>query len=176
MSNYTAGHESRATLLGDARLAYPANHIEADNRLSWLLGRLDEKFGPDAFYVHLTRDEHLTASSYDKRWHSRFGIMPAYREAILSGTEADSLAICADYVATANANIRSFLKDKPLKMDFRLEESHQLWPVFWERVGAEGDFEGSLAEWTLKHNAAPGPRSVFRRGLDRANALLSVHG
>ena len=56
LSNWTSGHETRTHLLGPARLAYPDGHIEADNRLSWLLGRLDEAFGDRAAYVHLTRD------------------------------------------------------------------------------------------------------------------------
>ena len=44
--NYTALHESRANRIAEQRLAYPRDHIEADNRLSWFLGRLDrQKFG-----------------------------------------------------------------------------------------------------------------------------------
>lgn len=34
ITNYSSGHESRATLIGEERLAYPTQHIEADNRLS----------------------------------------------------------------------------------------------------------------------------------------------
>ena len=40
--HYSAAHESRATYIGEQRLAYAANHIEADNRLCWFLGRLDK--------------------------------------------------------------------------------------------------------------------------------------
>jgi len=54
--NYIAGHETRTALNGHARFAYPVGHIEADNRLSWLLGRLDDRYGDEAFYVHLQRD------------------------------------------------------------------------------------------------------------------------
>jgi hypothetical protein len=43
--NYSAAHESRTEELGHARFAYPNFHIEADNRLSWLLGRVDTLFG-----------------------------------------------------------------------------------------------------------------------------------
>ena len=43
VSNYTSAHESRSGLLGDAHFDYPDNHIESDNRLSWMLGRLDRK-------------------------------------------------------------------------------------------------------------------------------------
>ncbi|MEW8461604.1 MAG: hypothetical protein AB2653_14955 [Candidatus Thiodiazotropha endolucinida] len=56
ISNYSAAHESRSTLTGKQRLSYPDNHIEADNRLCWLLGRLEREYGNDAYYVHLTRN------------------------------------------------------------------------------------------------------------------------
>ena len=49
--NFTAAHESRKSLVGGARLAYPDRHIEADNRLSWILGRLGRAFPDDrTFY------------------------------------------------------------------------------------------------------------------------------
>jgi ferritin-like protein len=44
ITNYTAGHETRSTLLGEDRIAYPRQHIEADNRLSWMLGKLGKKY------------------------------------------------------------------------------------------------------------------------------------
>ena len=46
-TNYTSGHESRAALLGAARLDYADWHAEADNRLTWMLGPLGERFGDD---------------------------------------------------------------------------------------------------------------------------------
>ncbi len=41
VTNCTSGHETRVNHVGPERLSYPSNHIEADNRLSWFLGRLD---------------------------------------------------------------------------------------------------------------------------------------
>ena len=38
--NYSSAHESRHGLIGDERLKYPENHIEADNRLSWFYCQL----------------------------------------------------------------------------------------------------------------------------------------
>ena len=61
--NYSAGHESRVQLLGEQRLAYAPDHIEADNRLCWLLGRLDAAYGEHAYYVHLSREPAATAVS-----------------------------------------------------------------------------------------------------------------
>jgi hypothetical protein len=171
ITNFTSGHESRTQRIGDDRFAFPDNHIEVDNRLSWLLGRLDEKFGREAFYVHLTRDSQLTAISLDKRWTVQHGIMPAYRNGILSGSGADSLDVCMDYVAATNANIRMFLKDKPNQMHFALESAERQWPEFWSRIGARGDLEASLSEWTVKHNATP-ERHAILSGVQRARALF----
>jgi hypothetical protein len=64
ITNYTAGHETRSGLLGRERLAYPDRHIEVDNRLAWMLGRLEDAHGDRAFYVHLRRDEEATAESH----------------------------------------------------------------------------------------------------------------
>ena len=64
ISNYTAAHESRSHCIAGERLAFPDNHIEADNRLSWVLGRLDAAYGDNAIYVHLRRDRTDTIRSF----------------------------------------------------------------------------------------------------------------
>lgn len=165
ITNFTVGHESKSKLVGDARLAYPHNHIEVDNRLTWILGRLDESFGDDAFYVHLTRNSEATARSFNKRWHVKEGIIAAYRDAILMGAAGDPMAVCADYVETVNSNIRAFLKDKPNIMCFEVEHARQHWPAFWQRIGATGDAEAALAEWNTAHNRQDQKPSVLRRFL-----------
>jgi hypothetical protein len=154
LTNYTSAHESRSGLLGDAHLDYPDNHIESDNRLSWLLGRLDRKFGDRAFYVHLTRDIGPVAASWAKRAHT--GMMNAYRYAILwhCPKDATPYEVALDYCETVEANIRLFLRDKKNWMDFRLEEGRERFPEFWRRIGAEGDLEAALAEFDVRHNAA----------------------
>ena len=69
LSNFTVGHESRVDLIGPDRLAYPQAHIEVDNRLSWMLGRLGAAFDDDeTLWVHLIRDEEETARSFVKRF------------------------------------------------------------------------------------------------------------
>ena len=153
ITNYTAGHESRLTMTGDGRLAYPTNHIEADNRLSWLLGRLEHRFGNDAFYVHLTRERQASVESFCRRAH--FGIMQAYREGILLGGQGQTdQEIALDYLETVDANIALFLRDKPHKMDFSLERATVDFRLFWEHIGAEGDLIAALAEWRIRHNAS----------------------
>ena len=65
LSNFTAGHETRADQIGSSRFEYPINHIEADNRLTWHLGLLGRKYdGRDVFYVHLKRDPEKIAESF----------------------------------------------------------------------------------------------------------------
>ena len=152
--NYSAGHETRIHHLGAARLDYPDDHIEADNRLCWMLGRLEERFGDDAFYVHLYRDREATAASFARR--TGFGIMRAWREGVLlrDGEDADPLELARDYVDAVEANIRLFLKDKPRQLEVRLEQAAQDFPRFWQAIGAEGDLDAALAEWQVRHNAS----------------------
>lgn len=152
--NYSSAHESRIHLIGTGRLDYPDNHIEADNRLSWLLGRLDLGFGAQAFYVHLQRNAAATAASFARR--REFGIMQAYRQGVLLGGLVDQtdLEVAADYLQTIDANIRLFLRDKPYRMDFQLEQAQQDFPRFWQAIGAEGDMQAALAEWSIRHNAS----------------------
>ena len=164
--NFSAGHESRTRLIGPARLAYPDRHIEADNRLAWFLGRLDQAFGDDAWYVHLGRERQATATSFARR--AAFGIMKAYREGVLlqdpddgpsavePATTASDLDIASDYLDTVEANIALFLKDKPHQMPFRLEHAKEDFRAFWQWIGAQGDLEQALAEWDNRHNASPG--------------------
>jgi hypothetical protein len=154
MCNYTAGHESRAHLVGPARLAYPENHIEADNRLSWLLGRLEATYGKQALYVHLRRDPEATASSFARRYD--FGIMKAYREGILIGADPQlsSLSLARDYLETVEHNIALFLRDKPRVLEARLEYLEEDFLRFWSLIGAEGDLDAALAELRIHHNSS----------------------
>jgi len=154
--NYTSAHESRVGCLGAARLDYPDRHIESDNRLSWFLGRLQARFGRDAFYVHLQRERLAVAQSYARRLDPGM-IIPAYAHGIYMGLPADigkdALNVALDYVDTVTANIEAFLADKPATMKFGLASAKEDFQVFWRRIGAEGDLAGALAEFDVAHNA-----------------------
>lgn len=150
ISNFSAGHESRLHMAGNARLSYPQNHIEADNRLSWFLGRLDRIYGDDAFYVHLTRNESDTVESFLKRGH--FGIIKSWREGVYLDADNDPRLLVEDYVGTVNENIRLFLRNKSRQMHFRLEHAKKDFSGFWQMIGAEGDLENALAEWDIAYN------------------------
>jgi hypothetical protein len=153
MTSHTAGHETRIALVGDERLAYPPDHIEADNRLTWLLGRLGDRFGDDAYYVHLTRDETATAQSFVARYDR--GIMHAYRTAIINKPSGDiePLTMALDYVHTVERNIAAFLVGRPHTMVVRLEHAKEDFRAFWDRIGASGDLDAALAEWDVRHDA-----------------------
>ncbi|SFG21061.1 hypothetical protein SAMN05518801_11088 [Novosphingobium sp. CF614] len=153
ITNYSAGHETRVRLVGADKFAYPANHIEADNRLSWHLGRLDDVYGDDAFYVHLHRDRTKVIASYAQRWAPVGGMMPAYRNGILRAGTHSKLVIAEDFVATVEANIASFLRNKSMTMSVALEAVTDWFPIFWQRIGAQGDLEQALAEWSYLHNS-----------------------
>ena len=154
IDNYSAAHESRSTLIGEQRLSYPENHIEADNRLSWILGRLDSVYGDKAFYVHLIREKNTTAESFAKR--NEFGIMKAYREGILMQEQKtdSTLELAQDYIETIESNIALFLKDKTQTLEFSLENAEEDFARFWHCINAQGDLEAALAEWNTSYNAS----------------------
>ncbi len=155
ISNYSSAHESRCHLLGKARFAYPVDHIEADNRLAWFLGKLDHYYGDAALYVHLKRNRDATAHSYTGRMFPG-GIIPAYRQGILQFLPEDVplMSVCQDYYDTVNSNIELFLKDKSRKMEFKLENARRDFRKFWELVQAQGDRDAALAEFNTAYNAS----------------------
>jgi len=154
ITNYSSAHESRISMPGTQRLAYPQNHIEADNRLTWFLGRLDTAYGNNAIYVHLQRDKQQTVDSFIRR--KDYGIIKAYQQGIFLD-EKRILAIedvVADYLDTANANIRAFLKNKSHTMAFMLGHAHADFHQFWKLIQATGDLQAALAEWEINYNAS----------------------
>ena len=156
LTNWTAAHESRTPLLGADRLAYPARHIEIDNRLSWLLGRLDTVWGDRAAYVHLTRDPAAVARSFAAR--ARQGILRAYGRDILmphrKWTPArPPIALAADYVETVTRNIEHFLRGKTHVARIALETIGPDFDLFCTWIGAEGDLTAARAELSVRHNA-----------------------
>ena len=152
ITNYTAAHESRGGFLAGERFAFGENHIESDNRLSWVLGRLDRAYGDRAIYVHLRRDDKKTAASFANRYNR--GILRAYRTKILMALpeSVQPLDVCLDYCDTVNSNISLFLRDKTRKMDFRMENGREDFKRFWDMIGAQGNLEAALAEWDVPHN------------------------
>lgn len=151
--NYTSGHETRTSFIGAERFMYPRKHIEADNRLAWLLGRLDETYGDSPLYVHLERDRDSTARSFAKR---KGGIISAYQgNGIIMGCkESDQFLIARDYVDTVTSNIKYFLSNKKNVISFQLENARSDFVKFATTAGAKGDLDLALSEFDTKHNAS----------------------
>lgn len=154
ITNYSTGHETNIGKLGLQRTEYPDNHIEVDNRLSWFLGRLDETYGDNAFYVHLVRDKRATAMSFEKR--AGFGIMAAYRDGVYLGLsdQHTTREIAEDYYVTVNANIKSFLRDKNRQFTIELENLVEKFSAFWLAIGADGNMNMALSELNTRHNVS----------------------
>lgn len=155
IENYSAAHESRISCVKN-RVEYPDGHIEVDNHLAWFLGRLDEKYGDDAFYVHLKRDLEETARSRMRRAEGKIdpGLMWAYGERLIwQNDDANLLDVCKHYCETVNANISLFLKDKSMTMEFALESAKEDFRQFWNRIEAVGDAEPAIQEWDRTYNA-----------------------
>ena len=171
LENYTSAHESLVDQIGVARFAYPENHIEADNRLTWHLGQLAQKYdSQDVFYVHLRRDPEKIAQSYLKRWAEisfRAGIMPAFANGIvMRGSEwptEEKINVCRFYVETVIANNLEFLETRP-HMDVSLEDNGVSFANFLDRIGAVGDLDLMKQEWSKPHND-----HKFSIELDRKN-------
>lgn len=157
IENFSCGHETRAEKVNEARLDYPKFHIEADNRLSWMLGKVDDKFGDDAIYVHLIRNKEETVNSFNKRWGGKVSMIKAYAEGILMRpkkklTKIEKKEICEDYYDTVNQNIKSFLKDKSRTMTVQLENIQSDFQKFWEFIEAKGNLQLALQELEVTHN------------------------
>jgi hypothetical protein len=156
-------------MLGQNRLAFPDSHIEADNRLSWILGRLEQKFGDDALYVHLTRNASKVAASYDMRWGDRFSLIDGYNRSILMQSIYNEGA-ATDMVETVTANIQAFLANKSHVIEIDIEAPEQKFRRFVEIIGAEGDVEAAVAEFSVLHNQASIPSAVSKN-----NRLMHPH-
>jgi len=177
ITNYTSSHESRTGMLGKERLNFPPNHIEADNRLTWILGRLEKAYGDNAIYVHMRRDVQATAESFVKRYDNG-GIMQAYRTGgILMNLplHADPMQVALDYCDTVNSNVEAFLSNKTKKMEFRLEHAKEDFVELCNFIDAEVDMTAALAEFDKAHNASAKRRPVsYRRKLKAMVSSLNA--
>jgi hypothetical protein len=163
-------------LLG--RLDYPDQHIEADNRLTFMLGALAKRF-PDARYIHLSRDVRLVGESYAARYDQRHGAAQRSKrvartvvqghwgatplaEAWVHGLHGRSAtvptperqAVFTAMAQTMTDNIEVFLEGRPHRtMDISEGAGHI--GELWDWLGVEGDLAAAQAEFATRHNARP---------------------
>lgn len=172
MTNYTAAHESRSKFAGSERLDYPDDHIEIDNRLSWFLGRLEQTYGDNAYYVHLTRNAREVAVSYARKMENPASIGAAHKRSILMNSPQEDLKVCLDVVDTMRANIEFFLRDKTHVMHVSVENAAEEFSQFWHWIGAEGDEEAALAEWLVYYNDSKGQHGAIRPPVPKSELVI----
>lgn len=163
-TNYTSAHESRLGLTSQEKLKYAPNHIECDNRLSWMLGSLYKKYDENAYYVHLKRERLNVAKSYNNRWHVKNGIIRAFSRGILMNPYSkDDLDVCLDYVDVVNDNIEEFFKDKKNFMTVEMENISVDFERFIKNIGAEGDLVSAKKTWDTIYNPTQFKGKNYRR-------------
>lgn len=161
-TNYTTGHESRwLEWQNTMRLNYPAQHIEVDNRLGWITGLLQQKFGDrdDVCYIHLRPSRKDVAKSFAHRCKpgpmgllENFGIIfsrPPRQMTIPQRTE-----VALGMIDAVTANIDLFLRDKPHKADMRIATARDQFPGIWKMLGCQGSLKNALNEFNTRHNAS----------------------
>lgn len=170
ITNYSASHESLTDKFLNERFEFPDQHIEADNRLSWQLGQLDERYGKTAYYIHLKRDKKAVVQSYTNRFLLPKSMIYAYANGIkkqppetLSQTKKHE--VCLDYVEAVNSNIKLFLKDKPQQMTIDLVNVKTEFEKFWYNIKAKGNLELALKEFDKKHNKRASKNIFWRYSL-----------
>jgi len=157
-TNYTSGHETHAKWVGDDYFSYPDNHIESDNRLSWMLGSLDKYHGDNPIYVHLNRNTEKIVQSYTKRYSKDWisGIMHGFGHGILQQPSIYSpegiTKVAEMYVEVVTRNIESFLTNKTKVIRFDVDNPEDSIYKIWEMANMEGDIQKALQEWRFKHN------------------------
>lgn len=145
VTNYTAAHERQRGL--NPPWTTPDGHIEVDPRLTWHARSLVSEY-PESLWVILDRDRDRTALSFARRATT----MTAWRR--LSTYDAPNAVLGAmhyvefiyDYLDMA------IPKDRRLWLTTPVSESEAR--MFWDRIGAEGDFGKFAAALGQVHNAS----------------------
>lgn len=160
LDNFSAGHETLSNKIGSARFEYPDQHIEADNRLSWMLGELGRRFDDErTLYVHLRRDRDEVAESFRRRWDSpnRAGIIRAFAHGIVTRRsdwpDDEIIRVCEHYVDVVTSNIDDFVRHRR-HTTIWLHQIEDAMPPLLSEIGATGDVERLMNELSVRHNAS----------------------
>ena len=151
ITNYTSGHETHCKRVAD--LDWPDNHIEVDGHFTWYLPLLVERY-PDAHYVWLRRNRPDTVRSIQRRSRS---VEKMARVMWMTGakTAAQARQVAGFHYDNVTALCKAALP--PMAQEVWLENARAWWRRFWDRIGAEGNYDAALAEWSVKHNAGAAP-------------------
>lgn len=146
MTNYTAGHESAACYYD---YQYPDWHIEASGGLSFFVGTLLKRH-PASKWVLLKRNRWDTIDSLVKQSAEsmrRFGQFWLYM------SDPDPFLAADVFYETVHDLIHAAVPKGQLRV-MEMERAKDDWRDFWKWIGAEGDFDASLAEWDRKYNSS----------------------
>lgn len=160
LTNYTSAHESRSGKVGEDRFNFPLSHIEADNRLTWFLGAMAERFdSKNVLYVHLSRDFNQTVDSFVHRLQNsdyRSSIIHAFAHGILmkpgDWKPEEEVELCRLYVQTIHSNIKEFLKQR-VHMNVQLGDDGASFNRFLVSISPQGDIDLVKRTWLEVHNA-----------------------
>lgn len=144
MSSFTVGHETNAV-----GLRYPTNHIEVNSQLTWRTPALIQKY-PEALWVHLIRERESCAESIAQMGGG--SVVAGLQQLYPSLYPDDPLEAARIFYDMANDVIVATI---PRRKILFLETIQEEWPSFWKWACAEGDYDGSLASWSVKKNARP---------------------
>lgn len=148
ITNYTTAHETESSTL-----EYPDNHIEVNPQFRKCIGRIQNKY-PDSKWVHLIRSEAYCVPSLASLDGGE--IMRGYYQLHKSIIQNDSpLVIASEFWKAENEIIACQLMCRvPHKQrrTIHLENINNTWNMFWDWIGAEGNFEESLNSWKTPHN------------------------
>lgn len=157
ITNYSVGHETKINSAYDKisnRLRYPKYHIEADNRLSFFLGAMDNYYPDDrTFYVHLVRNEDKVVESFSSRSGDK-SLADNYIRGILykNYTGADRKDLIRIMAQAINYNIQSFLATKKNYIYIPIERVKTLFPIFCDLIRAQVDLLKTARELDKKYN------------------------
>ena len=139
-------------------MRYPPDHIEVDNRLAFRVGRLWQEYGcrSSTRWVVLGRDPSAVKASYERKWVLSF--LRLAQCGITMQRQCNTNEHVRDALLTMRANIELLIRSQPAAsvMRLRLERMPRDFEFFWQWIGAEGDRDAALAEWSVLHNAGEG--------------------
>ena len=159
ITNFTCGHETKSHLLGKERFEFPDQHIEADNRLIWDLGRLEKCYGDKAMFIYLKRDSTKVAKSFTKRTYYPNSMFKAYCDGIKK-TPTEKLnrqqleQISVDFVDNMTTTIENFINKQKHTLVIDIDHIENDFKTFWDFIEAKGNLQYALNSFKNKHNAS----------------------
>jgi len=146
LTNYTAAHETHwGRQLPPPAVDYPDNHVEVAPQLVYFLPDLVRRY-PGSRWVHLIRNDRAACVESMADW-CRPEMAGFGRQWFNNG---DAVAGARAFYAATNDLIEALV---PAALRFEIEQPARGWPVFWNWIAGEGNYEAGLREFRTRHNA-----------------------